>query len=127
MDQKTIEALALMQALSEQIREITRHVDRSKQILASDSARLVPLEVGDSLRISSAQETGTYSALCLDQSERAEITKVLESYVARLEGILNGCSLKLSQGVKDLLAEGEKFRAQMRAQAEKLKSEGGKK
>lgn len=127
MDQKTIEALALMQALSEQIRDITRHVDRSKQILESDSARLVPYEIMDSIRISNAQETGTYSVLCLDQNERAELAKVLESYVARLDGILNGCSLKLSQGVKDLLAEGEKFRAQMRAQAEKLKQEGGKK
>lgn len=126
MDQKTIEALTLTKALYDQIKDLSNNAKSSIESLKNPALSFCAGNVLSG-QIVAGNFGNYYLGVCFDAVERAEIIKALEHYRARLDSILEGCSIKISQGVKDLLAEGEKFRDDMRKQAAALKSENGDK
>lgn len=119
MDQKTIEALTLTKALYDQIKDLSNNAKSSIESLKNPALSFCAGNVLAGQTI--AGNFGNYYlGVCFDDAERAALVKVLEDYRERLDAILAGCSIKISQGVKDLLAEGEKFRENMRKQAAEL-------
>lgn len=128
MDQKTLEALAVMNLLAGQIESLKANASDFCAMLADENSSFVP---GAGLATGKIflRNTGEfYPVLGLDPSERAELAAVLQKYVFRIDGILSGCSIKLSQGIKEVMAEQEEIRRKFQATLIELKAknEGGK-
>lgn len=129
MDQKTIEALSLMQSLAQQVKELRKGSADLSAALTNPRAIFVPMLSVHGMVLSCAFDSFIYPVLCLDESERAEIVAVLEKYSFRLDSLLSGCSIRLSQGIKEMIAEQDKLRNDLISQAATIKAadQGGKK
>lgn len=117
MDQKTLDALSLMQVLTGQIRFLSENA-RGLSATLSDGSASVYLDHRFAGNSTIVRNTGEfYPVLCLNDAERAEIVAILERYLFRLDSILSGCSIKLSQGLKEIVAEQEATLEDLRRQA----------
>jgi len=104
MDLKTRKAINLLYLLSQHVREINRFLLPVIQKL--DSARFyVEPDPNGGIHLSGVSRVSLFGVLALDSEESRLLQSLLIRYRDRLDGLLSGCSLKMTDEVKKLLQD----------------------